>query len=337
MQDRVIAFGDVNVDLVTTLPRKGADGRAVAPRTEVFPGGTVGNTAAGLARLGCPVSFAGKIGNDAFGRFIRRDFEKEGVDTSFLWVEEEGFTVMIMAFIDEAGERHITVWPPRDGAHTKLRFQELPPAFWNQAGWIHSSGISLRQDPTRTATLKGLEEARRRGIPVSFDLNMRVEFFGWSADDRKNFLAAAFASDYLLGSVTEEILPLAEAAKGAPLAGDAEGRLREALELLGAGGRTIIARRGPHGTILYRHGEIRIIPAYRVNITDALGAGDAFNSGFITAMWERREVAEAIRWGNAAASLNLTRPGARGTPTRGELISFLNAPDREELPAKPLG
>lgn len=142
MQDRVIAFGDVNVDLVTTLPRKGADGRAVAPRTEVFPGGTVGNTAAGLARLGCPVSFAGKIGNDAFGRFIRRDFEKEGVDTSFLWVEEEGFTVMIMAFIDEAGERHITVWPPGTGLTRNSVFRNCLRHSGTRRG-----GSTLRESP----------------------------------------------------------------------------------------------------------------------------------------------------------------------------------------------
>ncbi len=306
----IIAFGDVNVDMVTTLPGLGEGGRALAPETCLYPGGTVGNTAAGLARGGCPVRFAGKVGNDAFGRFIRDDFTREGVDTSQLLIEPEGFTVIILAFIDAEGERHITVWPPRDGAHMMLTIPDLDESLWEGASWFHTSGISLRQEPTASTTLEAMARAKKRGIPVSFDMNSRIEFFGWTREDQEKFIQAAELCDYLLGSLEEELLPLAVAKTGGLAGDDGAAKARACLELLSGDRRVVVGRRGGAGTVLYRKNCLEIIPSFQVEITDALGAGDAFNSGFIQALWRGGTAEEAVRRGNASAAVNLTRSGA---------------------------
>jgi sugar/nucleoside kinase (ribokinase family) len=336
VEEAIIAFGDVNVDMVTTLPGFKASGAAVAPETSLFPGGTVGNTAAGLARGGCPVRFFGKVGNDAFGRFIREDFIREGVDVSHLMVEPQGFTVIILAFIDSAGERHITVWPPRDGAHTQMKTADLDESLWSGAGWFHTSGISLRQEPTASTTLEAMARAKERGIPISFDMNSRIEFFGWTREDQKKFLKAADLCDYLLGSLEDELIPLAEAQSGFLPGDSAAEKALSCLDLLGKNQRVVVGRRGGAGTVLYKDHTLDIVPAYEVEITDALGAGDAFNSGFIQALWRGSSPKEAVARGNGSAALNLTRAGARGTPTGNELDAFLSNLERPLLPVLPL-
>ncbi|MBN1563656.1 MAG: carbohydrate kinase, partial [Anaerolineae bacterium] len=54
-----------------------------------------------------------------------------------------------------------------------------------------------------------------------------------------------------------------------------------------------------------------------------LGAGDAFNGGFIAARLAGCPVAEALRWGNAVAALKIGQPSARGLPSRTEVEQLL--------------
>jgi sugar/nucleoside kinase (ribokinase family) len=64
-------------------------------------------------------------------------------------------------------------------------------------------------------------------------------------------------------------------------------------------------------------------PAFDVPIVDTLGAGDAFDAGFIAACLAGHDTRESLRWGNAVAALKIGRPGARGTPSREELEALL--------------
>ncbi|MEL7674974.1 MAG: PfkB family carbohydrate kinase, partial [Chloroflexota bacterium] len=60
-----------------------------------------------------------------------------------------------------------------------------------------------------------------------------------------------------------------------------------------------------------------------VAVVDTLGAGDAFNGGYIAARLAGLGEVDAVRWGNAVAALSITRSGARGTPRRAEVEAFL--------------
>ena len=59
-------------------------------------------------------------------------------------------------------------------------------------------------------------------------------------------------------------------------------------------------------------------------VIDTLGAGDAFNGGFISARLAGRNLSDSVRWGNATAALKLGKTGARGLPTRQTLLEFLD-------------
>jgi len=310
----VIALGDANVDLVIRLPERGASRADLAgsvPR--LFGGGSVANVAVALARLDVPVSFVGMIGDDSYGRFVQADLGGEGVDTSGLRVSREALTPMVIALIEPSGERMIVVWPPEGGADKHLAPDHVSRDAIAGAAWLHTSGMIMRDSPSREAALHAMRLARDAGVPVSLDLNLRLELWGWNDSIAATIAQAIALADVVLGSADEEIAPLAGVE-----------RVEEAARALSAGRRAVVARLGERGALVCDPtGNLAHVPAFPVTVVDTLGAGDAFNGGFIAARLAGCDLPEAARWGNAVAALKIARSGARGTPTRAEVLRLL--------------
>ncbi len=315
MTKSALIIGDACVDLMVRLPEK--SGPAYEhPEPELHGGGTGANTAVALARLGVPTAFMGAIGDDGYGRFSRQSLETEGIDTSLVVTDHETFTAVVLALVDPQGERTLLGWPRRGAAHTKLQASHVTEESIARMAWLHTTGMCLVETPVREAILRGMELARAAGIPVSFDLNMRLGFENGRlpADFQAAVEKAIALSDFVLGSATDEIPYLAPAA--AP---------EESARQLAGEQRTVIARLGGQGVIAVSAQQVIRVPAFPASvIADTVGAGDAFNAGFIAACLEGHPLEEALRWGNAVAALKLGRPGARGVPYRGEVEALLN-------------
>jgi sugar/nucleoside kinase (ribokinase family) len=311
----VLVLGDVNVDLV--IPLRSFDEDKPLPRTEtprLHGGGTGGNTAAALARLGVPVSFIGTVGDDGYGRWSAEDLQDEGVDIRYLHIVDQAFTPIVMAVIRPDGERELFVWPDRGGAHTRLSAGLIKPEIFRSAAWLHTTGLCLREEPVRTAQLQAMQMAREEGVGVSLDMNLRLETWGLEESLREVFDQAIAYSDVIFGSGNDEIIPYTGLDS-----------VQAGSEKLSGGRRTVIARLGSKGALAVAPADQFSVPAFEVEVVDTLGAGDAFNGGFICAQLEGLGLKESVRWGNAAAGLKIGQSGARGLPTRNELIVFLNS------------
>lgn len=303
------------MDLV--IPLRAVDGDNTQPRSEtpqLHGGGTGGNSAAALARLGVPVGFIGAVGDDAYGRWSADDLLKEGVDTRYLQFVDQAFTSIVLAVIRPDGERELFVWPDSGGAHTRLSPEMISPKMFISADWLHTTGLCLGEEPVRSAMLKAMQLAKKAGVGVSLDLNLRLESWGLNETRRKVFDQAISLSDVVFGSGSDEILPYTGLDS-----------IQEGAEMLSAGGRTVIARLGPEGALTITPDEVFYCPAFEVDVVDTLGAGDAFNGGFICAQLEGHNLRDSVRWGNGAAALKIGQKGARGLPARKELIRFLES------------
>jgi sugar/nucleoside kinase (ribokinase family) len=315
MEPRVVVLGDANVDMVIRLPDRAAgavDLTGSEPR--LFGGGSAANVAVGLARLDLAVTFIGSVGDDGFGRWVADDLAREGVDTRGLIAVRDAFTPMVIALIEPDGERLVVVWPPERGADLRLRPEDLDPDWLSGAAWLHTTGMCLRASPVREAVLGGMALAREAGATVSLDLNLRAELWGLDGDTRETLERAIAHSDVVLGSGPEEIVPLAGL-----------DHVEDAARAICDGRRVVVARLGADGALAAgpHPGEIYHAPAFPTTVVDTLGAGDAFDAGFIAARLASCDVGEALRWGNAAAALKIGRPGARGSPSRDELDALL--------------
>jgi fructokinase/2-dehydro-3-deoxygluconokinase len=273
-------------------------------------GGSAANTAAALAQLGVSTRFVGTVGDDGYGRFAVADLAAAGVDTSAILETTAAPTVMVVVVIPPNGERLIYVWPPTGGAHAALAPKDAVAAVAG-AEWLHVSGICLRVEPAREALLAAMERARSDATPVSFDLNLRLENWGWDNGFREVALKAIDHADVVVGAVHDEIAALASV----------EDPIGAALSLAGDH-RLVIARLGADGAVACSAQGVVAVPGFPVDVVDTVGAGDAFNAGFIAARLRGSDIEASTRWGNAVAALSITRPGARSSPTFEEAVAL---------------
>jgi sugar/nucleoside kinase (ribokinase family) len=308
----VLVVGDTNVDLEIRLPTDVHRETHANPDPQLFGGGSAANTAAALARLDVPCRFAGSVGDDSFGRFAVDSLIEAGVDTAAVTVSPGEPTVAVVAVVQPDGDRLIYVWPPSGGAHGALQSSDVVDAV-TESDWLHVSGICLRVQPARDAVLTAMQRARAEGIPVSFDLNLRLENWGWEAGFREVAEQAVEYADVVLGAASDEVGALAGIAN--PV---------DAAEALAGDARLVVARLGASGAVACSANDVAVVPGFEVTVVDTVGAGDAFNAGFIASRIRGDDVAEALRWGNAVAGLTVSRAGARSTPTRREAQAFLD-------------
>lgn len=311
----VLCVGDVCIDLV--IPYADALQAKSNPTAreslEVRPchGGSVANTACAIARLGVPVLFAGTCGADLNGRYLRDGLLSEGVDCSLLRMDEALSTQAVLLVLDAKGERTAFAFPAHGGAQHAILPEQFPDDLLDRIGWLHVNGMMLREEPAASTQLTLMRRAQEAGIPVSLDVNARIE----ALDDPiflKNLFEAKNFCSVIFGSAVDEI----------PLLTDERDAETAALSL-SAHGTAVIARSGEQGAVYYCGNERIHSPAFVVPVVDTIGAGDTFDGAYIAACMRNLNPYEALREANAAAAICVSSHSGRACPTKSELESFL--------------
>lgn len=316
----ILSVGDACTDIILPIGEtrhmmaahlQGETGHLGHNAASFFAGGSVANTAHGIASLGCKSWFAGKAGDDFFGRYLQSVFVKAGVDTRLMILDDQIFTTMIIVVVDENQDRINYAIPPHGGSQHLLAKHDLPDSLPDQIGWLHTSGILLRENPTADTILDFMETCNRKGIPTSLDLNFRIEAIG-NAKYVDRIQRGIQLTNVLFGSGEEEMMPIT----GAKTA-------QAAAKMLIGPDRMVVCRGGASGADIYLpDGTYLHSKAFDVPVVDTLGAGDAYNAGFIVAATHGQTMEEANRMGNAVSGFKIMYPGARNFPNREQLEEF---------------
>ena len=118
--------------------------------------------------------------------------------------------------------------------------------------------------------------------------------------------------------------------EAAALSGETLASVRSAFaaadSLRARGPRTVIVTLGARGAVAVGEGLRTHLAAHRVHVVDTTAAGDAFNGALATALAQAAELAEALRWANAAGGCAVTRLGAEPSlPRRADVAALLAA------------
>ena len=161
----VVGLGCCCFDLLGVVPHMpGPDEEIRMLETRQQGGGEVATALVTLARLGCSVACAGKVGDDAFGNSIRRELDQYGVDTRHLVVEAGTLSQASVVLVDRAtGQRSILACVP---TFNELQPSQLPPGLIEKARVLHLDGVH------RAAALAAAGRARRAGVPVVLDADV---------------------------------------------------------------------------------------------------------------------------------------------------------------------
>ena len=208
--NKAVVVGDACVDVHLRLEDLLNDASGKAVPYHLSLGGTIGGTAAALAKLGVDTAFLGTVGRDYGGAYISDEMKTLGIDTSLLIIKEELNTINVFAFIDEEGERHLWGFPRKDQAYCDLDLDRVDLDKIKEASWLHSSGMTLLSGGSIVESLPVLYQiAYEAGVETSFDLNTRVSNISRldpkAVDAIKKILPYV---RYLTGSGKDEFLSL---------------------------------------------------------------------------------------------------------------------------------
>ncbi len=300
----VLALGELLVDMLA------ADtGDLVVARTfEKAAGGAPANVAVGVARLGRHSSFAGCIGDDSFGRFLRITLEDEGVDTAGLVATADAPTTLALVSRTAEGERDFQFYRS-PGADTLLTADAIADDLLRSARLLHVGTLSLTDEPARSATLDAVARARDFGLIISCDPTLREPLWRGDLKRARAEMRGLFAQSHIV-KVSEEELLFATGIRD-PLAG--------AEELWHDGLLLLVISLGPAGCWFRCAAGDGHVSGFKVNAIDTTGAGDSFVSGMLASLFDLdidlqspdlAAIREALRRANAAGALATTALGA---------------------------
>lgn len=309
----VLCLGEALVDLLPDRRGRLED----QDRFEVCPGGAPANVATGLARLGRRVGFRGVLGDDAFGRLLVRRLAAEGVECRFRLTREAPTGLWFVA-LDDAGERSFFSPNGRISADKLVAPEDVDPDLLARARWLHVGSSAHVRPEGQAALRRAVAEARRAGVQVSFDPNVRVHL--WDDPGPLRRLCEDVLPSCALVKVSDEEADF--------LLGERD-PARAAERLAAAGAGLACVTLGAAGALLRRGSDVVHVPGERVEVVDTTGAGD----GFVAALLSRivragpvsripaPELGAALRFANAAAARVCTRVGAvAGLPRAGEIL-----------------
>ncbi|MBR4462219.1 MAG: carbohydrate kinase family protein [Erysipelotrichaceae bacterium] len=273
-------------------------------------GGSNANSAAALGKLGVSVAFAGKAGNDIYGRTMKQELQDNSVDVSSFILDDELVSTQVVVTLDENNDRHPSLLPQERQAYLEIYPQDLSLIDLSDTEYILTNGMMLFEEPAAKSISDFLVSAHERGIRILLDINYRPETIH---RDKYYLDTAIAAADYLLGSIEDDFLPLTGTKT-----------LQNAVKTLLTENNAIIAH-DKKGASAFTLNHCYSADSYPVEVSDTLGAGDAFNAGFIYGLIHNKDLQNCLAYGNAVASLCISHPGARNTPDENALRSFLES------------
>jgi ribokinase len=299
----VLVAGSYNAGLTVYSDRLPAPGETVlGHRFEAGPGGKGANQAIGLARLGCPVAFATKVGDDVFGAEARQILLAEGIPPRGILVGKQP-TGVALILVDSAGGNAISVAP---GSNLELTADEVVASLGPE---FDECGYVVCQLECRLELAVGLaSQARRLGKRVILN----------PAPAQPLGPEALQLFDVLTPNEVEL------AALAAALGVQSESVEVQAKALVDCGVGTVVATLGEEGAVRVSAAGVAAFPAYPVVPVDATGAGDAFTAGFVAALARGEEMDAAVDEGCRAGAFCVTRCGViDGLGTREALDAIL--------------
>ena len=312
----VIALGELLIDFTQNGLSEQGNGLF-----EANPGGAPCNVLSMLNNLGKKTSFIGKVGNDQFGKTLKKALEELGIGTENLLMDNEVHTTLALVHTFADGDRDFSFYR-NPGADMMLTVDELNLDLVRDTKIFHFGTLSMTHDGIRATTKKAVEAAKEAGALISFDPNLREPLWD-SLDNAKEQVRWGLGKCDVLKISDNEIQWLT----GEEDFTAGVKKIREEFPI-----PLILVSMGRDGSRAY-YGDhyVEVAPFLQKNTIETTGAGDTFCACILNYVLDHglealtdEQLKEMLTFANAAASIITTRKGAlRVMPTREEVLDFL--------------
>jgi sugar/nucleoside kinase (ribokinase family) len=286
----VTIAGELNLDLILYgLPDELPPERELlADAMSLTLGGSSSIVAHNLAALGSRVGFISRIGNDELGELALARLGESGVNVEKVRRSENGLSTGITIILQRAKWRNMVTY---SGTIAALKFEDLDLGYLADSRHFHLSSYYLQLGllPDIAELFKYLKLA---GLTVSLDTNDDPENqWGHGLWQALEYVDVFFPNESEAKRIT-----------GATTMEDALVKLSKIVPV-------VAIKLGAQGSIAQRGNERVAAPGLKVELVDAVGAGDSFDAGFLHQFVRGADLATCLKSGNAAGALSTTRTG----------------------------
>lgn len=279
---KIIGIGACVMDTLISLPHyPKEDTKLRALSTKQAGGGPVATGLVAAAKLGAEAAYMGVLSADGAGDFLKKDFEKYGVDTTHIRQIEDhrAFTSVIWL----SGISRTCVFDKGD----------LPPLQLSEAdrAAIAKASLLMVDGNEMDAAVEAATVARDAGVPVLYDC-------GGLYEGVERLLA-----------LTDYMIPSEEFALGHTGKATAEEAAKELFERYSP--KVIIITQGKRGGLLYDGGQPVRYPIYPAEVVDSNGSGDVFHGAFAAGLSRGYDPLKCCHFSSAVSALKCTGIGAR--------------------------
>jgi fructokinase len=270
------------------------------------PGGAVANVAAALAGFGADVSFAGMVGNDAFGNDLKEVLQSKNVGVSGLRMTDKCHTTLAFVHLFDNGDRDFT-FMRSPGADIMYSQDDIDKEAIKNARLFHFGSLSLTDEPVRSATFAALNIAKENGVAVSYDPNYRAPLWQSEGEAKTMMLRGLEYADIVKISDNEVHLLFGS-----------EDYEETAAMLISNGVKLAFITLGSEGAVFACADGVGRVLGYPAKAIDATGAGDCFTASVLyqylksAKTWDTLttdDVASFVDFANAAASVCVEKRG----------------------------
>ena len=310
----VLTVGRVGVDL---YPLQSGVPLAEVTSFARFLGGTATNVAVGAARLGHASGVLTKVGEDAFGDFVRTAMRGFGVDPRYVGTAAGLRTPIAFCALNPPEDPPLLFYRAPVAPDLTLQSEDVPWAVISDVRllWVTATGAS--REPSRSTQLEMLA---RRGRPAPgsgrvsvLDLDWRASFWNSVSQAREEYGRVLPFVNVAVGNRAE-----VEVAVGTA---DPE---RAAHRLLDLGVELVLVKKGAEGVLVATRDGMATVAPQLIQVVNGLGAGDAFGAALIHGLLSGWSPVRCAEYGNAAGAIVASRLScADAMPTIGELDDFV--------------
>lgn len=328
----VVTFGEI----MMRLSPPGYLRLSQTRRLDFCFGGGEANVAVSLCNYGTPARFVTGLPDNGLGAACLAELRSFGVDVSE--IQQRPGRLGLYYCEKGASQRPSQVIYDRAGSvFSLMRASDFD---WDRilcgADWFHFTGITpaLGEELFRAA-LAACKAAKKKGIPVSFDLNHRKKL--WSIEEARPVLTELMpyvdiliANESQAAKVFGDRDPLASSV-GEPIDREEcrvlaeELAARFSLSGVALTLRESVTAEQNHWSALFFDGRETVFsPQYSIRIVDRVGSGDSFSGGLIHVLRGGGSAQDAVCFGAAAACLKHSIEGDFNRVTEAEVLSLVS-------------
>jgi len=292
MMSKVLLLGEALIDFLSE------DYSETLSEVECFfrhAGGSPANITANLQNLGEKAILITRIGNDAFGDYLRSTFIEKGIDTSYVQVDERRNTSLVFVAKSKGNPKFL----PLRSADYHIEKPKTIKELLKSIQYFHISTWSVSHQPSRQTVFSIMEDIENTDIRLCFDPNYRKIL--WQKDDDPLVtIAKILKKTYLCKPSDDDAFHLFGKMEN-------EAYINEFHRL---GAKNVILTMGKEGALVSNGEKIVHQPSISTTVVDTTGAGDGFWAGVYSGLLNHQDIFTAAHWGSAVAAFRLKTIGS---------------------------